>query len=427
MRVRLHNIGPLHEADVEFGPLTVLVGPNGSGKTTFTSVSYALLRAHAYAMRIALGALENPFDFESERKPNPALGREIVDEWQGAFTRRLGFELRRCCSPDLSMLARARRGGKNAAPRIEMAASSWSMVFRLSGDDLWLETEHECYRRPKLRLPRKGTPLEARRALRKTLLDDVPRKGVYFPAGRSALVQTHSALNSLMAAALSGGYFEDATIGSIPGVTADFMQLVAQLSVKRRGKGLPGVARKLERNLLHGRVRIDESSGGKEILFRPEGHDDEWPIENVATSVAELSSLALYLRNLARPGDAIVIDEPESHLHAESQVVLATALAELAYRLPPVIVATHSEFLVSAFSNLLLEQSRTGKQKDQRPIALSVHEFSFRKDDHGLGVDVHLIDVKPTEGFEIKQISAVSDRVFGDSVTLYNRLHSPES
>lgn len=32
MRVRLHNIGPIRDAELEFCPLTVLVGPNGSGK-----------------------------------------------------------------------------------------------------------------------------------------------------------------------------------------------------------------------------------------------------------------------------------------------------------------------------------------------------------------------------------------------------------
>ena len=41
MEIWLHNIGPIRDARVELSPLTVLVGPNGSGKTSLTNVIYA--------------------------------------------------------------------------------------------------------------------------------------------------------------------------------------------------------------------------------------------------------------------------------------------------------------------------------------------------------------------------------------------------
>jgi predicted ATPase len=40
-RLELHNIGPIKDACVELGPLAVLIGPNGSGKTILSSVAYA--------------------------------------------------------------------------------------------------------------------------------------------------------------------------------------------------------------------------------------------------------------------------------------------------------------------------------------------------------------------------------------------------
>src|ERR1700750_2259810 len=119
MRVHLHTIGPLRDADVEFSPLTVLVGPNGSGKTTFTSVTYAILRAHRVAVLDGIEALES-FDSAGERRPRgPRLGREVVERWQQTFPERLDFELRRCCNPDLNMLGGGRRGGHNAPPPVE--------------------------------------------------------------------------------------------------------------------------------------------------------------------------------------------------------------------------------------------------------------------------------------------------------------------
>jgi predicted ATPase len=33
MLIKLHNVGPIQEAEIELRPLTVFVGPNNTGKT----------------------------------------------------------------------------------------------------------------------------------------------------------------------------------------------------------------------------------------------------------------------------------------------------------------------------------------------------------------------------------------------------------
>jgi predicted ATPase len=426
MRIRLHNIGPLRDADIRFGPLTVLVGPNGSGKTTFTTVAYAVFKAHEAALLDTLELVENPFDGTDKDAPRTrkGLAKELLENWEDMFTERLDFELRRCCAPDLATLARARRGGKNAGPRITVSTEHWCMVFRLSGDDLWLETDHPEFKRPRLRIERGIAAFAVRRRIQERLTSDLPRRAIYFPAGRSGIVQTHTALSALMAGALSGGYFKDATIGAIPGATADFMQLVAQMRPRRRVKRTQKLANRVERNLLRGKVRLQEQRGQREFLFRPEGQDAEWPVENMATAVAEFTPLILYLRHRASPSDAILIDEPESHLHPESQVALAAGLVETAGLIAPVIIATHSEFLVSQLSNLMLQQSKRSDPALEVASDLSVFSFRFHDEDRGLGADVEAIDLDTNEGFEITQFSEVSERVFSDGIRLYNDLHS---
>jgi energy-coupling factor transporter ATP-binding protein EcfA2 len=427
MRIRLHNIGPLRDADVLFRPLTILVGPNGSGKTTFTTVAYAIFKAHEVAVAETLELLEAPFEEDDEDR---ASARELVTTWEQSLTENLAFELRRCCSPDLAMLGRAKRGGKNAGPRISISSGDWCVVFRLDGDDLWMERDNPEFKLPRLGLKKNSKPPFLRRRVREALTGEIPRRAIYFPAGRSGIVQTHTALSALMAGALSGGYFKDATVGVIPGPTADFMQLVAQIRGRPRArlKGTVPVAQRLERDLLRGKVRLDERAGRREFLFHPSGYSQEWPVENMATAVAEFTPLVLYLRYRASPGDAILIDEPESHLHPESQVSLATGLTELASVISPVVVATHSEFLVAALSNLMLQQAKNPSPRHQAIDQLSVYAFRFREEDRSRGSVVESVDLESDEGFAIRQFSEISEQVFDEAIRLYNDLHAdPQS
>lgn len=421
MRVRLHNIGPIRDADIEFAPLTILVGPNGSGKTTFTYVTYALWLAHLQAINAATDLLGS--QFAPSRRDGPPAPRTVVNAWEDAYVERFDFELRRCCGPDLAALARARRGGKGAGPRIEIAADRWCLSFRLDGDSVWLERESKSYGRPSFRWPKGGTRRDYRDKIIEALGGGLPTRPIYFPAGRSGFVQTHTAISGLVLSALSGGYFQDATVGAIPGPTADFMRLVAQISPGRRARRTNAVAEQIEAELLRGKLRLEDANGSRDFLFQPEGHDVEWPIQTMSTAVAELAALVLYLRFVASPGDAVLIDEPESHLHPTTQVKLASALLAAAAVAPPVVAATHSEFLVAALSNALLRARSIGEE----PTKTLVYAFTFHDDeDRGLGTDVVSVAVDSEQGFAIDQFADVADSTYREGIALYNAVHDAD-
>jgi hypothetical protein len=232
-------------------------------------------------------------------------------------------------------------------------------------------------------------------------------------------MQTYSTLTALVFGALGGGYFEDVTLGKIPGTASDFLQFLAQLDPTRPTDTGEAAVDIFETELLHGHVTLDAAGPARRISFAPEGLNQTYPIESAATSAAEIAPLLLYLRYAAARMDAVFIDEPEAHFHPKSQVSLARALMAAADEVTNVVIATHSEFLVSELSNVVMAQAEKGVADE--PL-LRIYEFVPSDPKGGVTVSKH--DFDPREGFDIEQFSAVAEDTYERSIEIYNRIHA---
>jgi predicted ATPase len=85
--------------------------------------------------------------------------------------------------------------------------------------------------------------------------------------------------------------------------------------------------------------------------------------------VAELAPLDLWVRDFLSPGDLLVVDEPEAHLHPENQRRIATALVRLAKAGVVVVCPTHSSTILHQISNHLLANELSAE--DRRNLGLS--------------------------------------------------------
>ena len=63
--------------------------------------------------------------------------------------------------------------------------------------------------------------------------------------------------------------------------------------------------------------------------------------------------MVLYLRHLVGPGNVLIVEEPESHLHPAMQVAFTRQLAALVNAGIHVIVTTHSEWLLEELANIV--------------------------------------------------------------------------
>lgn len=78
------------------------------------------------------------------------------------------------------------------------------------------------------------------------------------------------------------------------------------------------------------------------------------PLHLASSSARGLSDLYFFLRHVARRDHLVIIDEPEGHLDTANQVLLARLLIRMVRSGLKVLLTTHSDYLVKEINNLIM-------------------------------------------------------------------------
>ena len=102
-------------------------------------------------------------------------------------------------------------------------------------------------------------------------------------------------------------------------------------------------------------MRVDRLAAINYPLFsyRPDGWKYDLPLMNASSMVSELAPVVLYLRHMVGPGNVLIIEEPELHLHPAMQVEFTRQLATLVDAGVRVLVTTHSEWVLEELANIV--------------------------------------------------------------------------
>ena len=88
------------------------------------------------------------------------------------------------------------------------------------------------------------------------------------------------------------------------------------------------------------------------------------PLHLASSSARGLSDLYFFLRYVADRGQLLIIDEPESHLDTANQVQFARLLARFVGAGLRVLITTHSDYIIKELNNLIM-LSRDFPEKDK--------------------------------------------------------------
>ncbi len=265
-----------------------------------------------------------------------------------------------------------------------------------------------------------------------TIISPLGRTAHYLPASRTGLMQAHRvvAASSIQQLSLPGSQ-GDKALPTLSGVLADFLeQLVTfrDLPWKERRDGWL-LAAKLEEAILGGEVHQSRSATGyPDFSYRPADRKEMIPLMQASSMVSELAPVVLYLRHVVQPGDVLIIEEPESHLHPGMQAEFTRQLAAVVRKGVRVMLTTHSDYVLEELANLVRmsdlpeEQRADLKGADQALSPDEVGVWLFEPGQQNEGSRVKEIPLDRDSGTFPAGYGAITEALYNTSVEIDSRI-----
>ena len=252
----------------------------------------------------------------------------------------------------------------------------------------------------------------------------------YLPADRTGVMHAHSVVvSALIESAAMTGLRPAARMPMLSGVLADFLEQLIELdrSPYTRRKLRHNLDTQIEKAILGGSIGVDRSEaiGYPHFTYRPEGWKESLSLMNASSMVSELAPVVLYLRHMVGPGNVLIVEEPESHLHPAMQVEFTRQLAALVKKGIRVIVTTHSEWVLEELANIVRRfKFSTPDRKKTSGTKIALHPdqvgaWLFKQKKRPKGSVVEEVKMDDETGLYPTDYDAVSEELYNESVNIF--------
>ena len=473
VEIAVKNFGPIAEATIDLRPLTVFVGPSNTGKTYFSTLIYALQGIFAGFSRLPLPNIFRDvarITYGSRKglaaafRSSEEEARDIVSKLETSG-RPFGFsdlpqqirklavqsledpkflgddledELGRCF--DIASISELIQQTDNQTNEMEIVLEA-----REDSQDLWnfnitktakSDSAVDGYLNENIVFVIGKENLGFEESIKHCPeifpgLEIKKRERYYLPAARSGIMQSHRVIASSLVGGATRAGLTPLAVPTFSGVIADFMQRLILYNETVSGDDrVSYLADALESNVLEGQILMKPVPGGyPEFLYHPKKVKEDVRLTRVSSMVSELAPLVLLLRGGIHPGDLLIIEEPEAHLHPGAQTDIALTLAGLVRAGVRVVVTTHSDWLLKEIANLIRigELKRKGESKVETMapstwlLPEEVGTWWFQKDG-----SVKQIPFDRTEGIEPTDYEDVAYTLYDRSVNLQDLLEAAD-
>jgi predicted ATPase len=400
-RISVKDFGPIKEAEIHLGKVTVLMGPDNAGKSYFT-VLMPVLEQLVREWRFMQALMKPP--------------KYTLEDFELNLNKMLYDILHRFYSVESKELVR--RGSERAEIKFELRPKE--------GQSGVIELEVQIGKSGVINSKLHGFD-ELFESSKAPAIEPV----VYIPAERAGMMRALKQLLCLLVATswLSAPPHERKVIQlmskriRLPGVSMLFLdQLlgVEKFTLKERERAYVAPALKLlEERVLGGRLEMREDLS---VRYYPIGAEKPIDLINTSAMVSELSALYL-LSGTLKEGWWLIVEEPEAHVHPEGQAMIARYFAMLARLGVNVIATTHSDLIALKLAQMVglagltpEERERLGYTKDEYLMKEELALYSFEPED---GSVARKIEVSETgEVSDLPTYTNVVEEMYHEAVRL---------
>jgi hypothetical protein len=399
-KIFVKDFGPIKEADIDLGRVTILMGPNNTGKT-YTALLMPLLEQLVRGWSIASFLRDELF---IEVLVDTLLRLYSVD----------GPE-------DL-----VRRGSDEAELRFVLKPEGDQI-----GDILELKIRIDKSGAVSYSYHVFGEPLETKKVLEISPL-------IYIPAERAGIMRIirqllrlhietswHMAPPRLKRKLTQLMMSERIRLPGVVGVLLDQILDTEKFTLEERKKAFVAPALELlEKEVLSGRLDMYEDLS---VMYYEAGAEKPIDLINASSMVSEVSAIYL-LSGKLRKGWWLIIEEPEAHVHPRGQMGLARFMAMLARLGVNVIATTHSDLIALKLAQMVglaglspQDRRKLGYREDENLTEyLTKEELAlYFMEPTEEGSVARKVEVSETgEVSELPTYSKVVEEMYGEAVKL---------
>lgn len=336
IKVRIDQLGRIRDSEILVSPLMVFSGESGLGKSYLALLCHYFFELLINTSRLNHFFVDNNIDFNILSKDFKDVGTALEIKKQ---------DLETWMAKDAILYLRYMLGYDGISGQIEITLPESvpdSMAFTYKNELTGLVDKEEIYTILSLGNLRF-------RIQEKTQFDESPFAFLLRFVLIDYIFGNYQKLDSTFVLPPSRGPILTEQIIPTTGMYSEFLSDMAGLNrIKPRPDTASEIVLKLFRTILEGEVDKEETT----YIYTT--NDASMPVSAAAASIREIAPLQILAKKQDVSRCAILVEEPEAHLHPLKQRMMADIIGALSHNGAIMQITTHSDYFLRRLNELIM-------------------------------------------------------------------------